>query len=889
MSSKTPIFSYHPREYNQHQKQDDSNGSSYKFYENALNYQKEEKTKSKRSTDAEIEIINHEPTDYSVTNTNTAKDATSKDAGVQYQKSHKDYCMYDNVKRKVDDCFAATAIKEGEVKNNSCIRVLQCISSLNLVEVCHHYDMNTPAIWLIQVFEILQHNAFCQIVPATCVSTGIDYLTDLNQIITSFSYRSSSSQSSISENRKNIFFLDQPKSNTKIYCSKAGNLVSDVQQALMSIDECVDELESAEHIFNQVDESARAILDLSNCLHCVDSESIFKYCIMDNYENEFNCSSSMQCMQRNMATHQCDENLEQQEQTPLNLIASFLKNVSTLCEPPARSAQDNDEEKYLWEHQQAIESNAAVDWFAEVQLCLTDVEAARGPRRWFMGLTLSELEFESDSDEEDGNGDGVCEQMDQVLHCIQRSVHSDRLVLARLQPQFNAFAQRFKRLQRQCAVQATIVQHKKKEKKNQQIKSPHHTFKNNSEQTVLESDINYYHQTVVRAEHGQSINWIDIDQPRFKEHNVKQDADLSKNYLKATIVKLKFKFSYYGHSLNEVVVATGGFLYVGSLMNPLITKAQYIAPLMANFDPTLNLDRTNIKYVDNSTHFIVTWERLVLQDQPDNGEYTFQVVLNKDGDITFNYLKIPSVNISTVNHTVKVGLSDAYVFYKILSTSKIEYTIVQYHMAIVSMDHIRTGNSVMFFMLKNCLQMKTCDKCVSGVGDFKCIWCPILQRCSDTMDRYRQEWIESSCPIEYKANTSIATCQLPENINYAEANMATDVKTDKNNNNNIHNRFEHGTQIEGVTSAIDGGMASLANHHHQDANAFRSAFLGVFITICTSMAITTIGWGIYAYRNPTTTSGIWLIEHRPSRLIEMVTTRLDKRRPASSRFENPDS
>jgi hypothetical protein len=52
-------------------------------------------------------------------------------------------------------------------------------------------------------------------------------------------------------------------------------------------------------------------------------------------------------------------------------------------------------------------------------------------------------------------------------------------------------------------------------------------------------------------------------------------------------------------------------------------KIIFQAPLMANFDPTLN-NRTIIKYVDNGTHFICTWENLVLQDQPENGEIKFK-------------------------------------------------------------------------------------------------------------------------------------------------------------------------------------------------------------------------------------------------------------------------
>ena len=141
------------------------------------------------------------------------------------------------------------------------------------------------------------------------------------------------------------------------------------------------------------------------------------------------------------------------------------------------------------------------------------------------------------------------------------------------------------------------------------------------------------------------------------------------------------------------------------------------------------------------------------------GEYSFQVILNKEGDITFNYKKVPNLNISSINHTVKIGLSDAYIFYKILSTSKIEYTIVQYHVVNVLIENIKTGNSIMFFMLKNCLQLTSCGDCLKGVEHFKCLWCPALNRCSDTMDRYRQEWIEASCPMDISAQSN-AVCAV---------------------------------------------------------------------------------------------------------------------------------
>jgi len=56
-----------------------------------------------------------------------------------------------------------------------------------------------------------------------------------------------------------------------------------------------------------------------------------------------------------------------------------------------------------------------------------------------------------------------------------------------------------------------------------------------------------------------------------------------------------------------------------------------------------------------------------------DGEYTFQVVLNINGDIAFNYKTIPNKLISTSNHEVKIGLSDAYVNYNLVTKCNRNY------------------------------------------------------------------------------------------------------------------------------------------------------------------------------------------------------------------------
>jgi len=50
-----------------------------------------------------------------------------------------------------------------------------------------------------------------------------------------------------------------------------------------------------------------------------------------------------------------------------------------------------------------------------------------------------------------------------------------------------------------------------------------------------------------------------------------------------------------------------GFIYTGDVVHRMLTATQYIAPLMANFDPSLSRNSTVI-YFDNGkrqTHWIV--------------------------------------------------------------------------------------------------------------------------------------------------------------------------------------------------------------------------------------------------------------------------------------------
>uniref|UniRef100_A0A3B1J4J8 Plexin domain containing 2a n=1 Tax=Astyanax mexicanus TaxID=7994 RepID=A0A3B1J4J8_ASTMX len=238
--------------------------------------------------------------------------------------------------------------------------------------------------------------------------------------------------------------------------------------------------------------------------------------------------------------------------------------------------------------------------------------------------------------------------------------------------------------------------------------------------------------------------WINIEQmDKGKIH-----GEISNTHRQALRVNLSFEFPYYGHLLREITITTGGFLYTGGILHKMLTATQYIAPLMANFDPSISPNST-IVYCDNGSALVVQWDHVYLQDASHLGSFTFQAALHSDGRITFAYKEIPTdINeISSVNHPVKVGLSDAFVvLHKIQQIPDVRRrTIYEYHRVELLKSKITNRSSVEMLPLPTCLQFSSCDSCTTAHIGFNCSWCSRLQRCSSGFDRNRQDWVDSGC------------------------------------------------------------------------------------------------------------------------------------------------
>lgn len=315
--------------------------------------------------------------------------------------------------------------------------------------------------------------------------------------------------------------------------------------------------------------------------------------------------------------------------------------------------------------------------------------------------------------------------------------------------------------------------------------------------------------------------WIDL---RSKDGSV-FDEQLSSAKLAVKDIKLPFEFPYYGHLVTNATLTSGGFINLGASTKRQIANFQFVAPLMAFFNPSLN-DTSTVHYFGDGQKFIVQWSNIPLHENPQAGGFTFQCTLNKTGEIVFSYhqIPIPVRNISNASHAVNMGISDAYY----VDTLRHYYGIWQIFRTFYTYDavHINQSwavdNAVVILRPKpNCITAKTCEECIErrNSTEFHCNWCQSLERCSDGFDRHRQKWLSSGC------------------------NKSEIFEVDKCGSSN--------DQLQ-ITA--------------KDSSGPLTPWIIAVICLGAIALLISGAWLIYAFTHPNSTSGLWLRQHGPGRV-----------------------
>ncbi|CAG9781701.1 unnamed protein product [Diatraea saccharalis] len=398
----------------------------------------------------------------------------------------------------------------------------------------------------------------------------------------------------------------------------------------------------------------------------------------------------------------------------------------------------------------------------------------------------------------------------------------------------------------------------------------------------------FYNSTFVGNHQFFLEHWANISKHPAQPHDM-----LSNSYRKATTVKLSFLFPFYGSYIQTITVATGGFIYTGEHTHSWIAATQYIAPLMGNFDTSLN-NSSRIMLSDDGSKFTAFWENVALLEVPDK-LFTFAATLYKNGDIVFAYknVPIPVQKIDDKSHPVKIGISDAYLTDKIIFYVR-RKTVYEYHRVSFKKYEITNGTVLMMTALPTCVQYTTCDTCLNHNTSFQCTWCENIKKCSSGTDRNKQDWQLRNCDNTLVLNATWCPARNATGPALNVSRITGDaynkinewfVEYKQQQTSSASLSFQKLTVIiiyvcpcarvvntaDTESSPHAGGGATSMKREQVGAGAGAGGGGGggavggaVAACACVALVAAVAAWALYAFRNPHTRSGQLFIKYRPS-------------------------
>ncbi|KAK2511531.1 hypothetical protein Q9233_016848 [Columba guinea] len=120
-----------------------------------------------------------------------------------------------------------------------------------------------------------------------------------------------------------------------------------------------------------------------------------------------------------------------------------------------------------------------------------------------------------------------------------------------------------------------------------------------NETRIVEDNHSYYVSRIYGPGDAR-LRGLWVDMAAANRSQVKIHGILSNTHRQASRIILSFDFPFYGHLLRQVTIATGGFIFMGDVIHRMLTATQYIAPLMANFNPSYSRNST-VQYLDNES------------------------------------------------------------------------------------------------------------------------------------------------------------------------------------------------------------------------------------------------------------------------------------------------
>lgn len=352
--------------------------------------------------------------------------------------------------------------------------------------------------------------------------------------------------------------------------------------------------------------------------------------------------------------------------------------------------------------------------------------------------------------------------------------------------------------------------------------------------------------------------WVDFSKLQLSQNASTKHAMLSNSHRRAAPIKLSFEFPFYGHPLKNIIIATGGFLYVGEHLHHWLAATQNISPLMANFDLSAK-NYSDIHYHDNGTALTVQWLDVQMKDDKPPGNFSFQATLHKNGDIVFVYKSLPAkiTDIPEDEHPVKVGISDAFLIDKVAFFIR-RKTIYDYHrLNLKESEGIGNKTAIYLKALPTCNQYDYCDTCAKAPPNLECVWCPAVKRCSNGFDRKRQEWLTNHCDKVLKSDCSAKAAADASGSSASSSSSSSGSGSSSSGSGSSANQINPGDLPNASRRTVPMDK-SLPDPRSSEGSAAFASFL-MFVALSSGVAL----WAFYAYKNPHTPSGQLLIKYRP--------------------------
>lgn len=283
-------------------------------------------------------------------------------------------------------------------------------------------------------------------------------------------------------------------------------------------------------------------------------------------------------------------------------------------------------------------------------------------------------------------------------------------------------------------------------------------------------------------------------------------------------IHVDFEFGFYGHTMRRIYLSTAGMLSMSPSDEDSLPVSHYIAPFYGNFNPSFSKDSA-IFFESKGNRFAVEWRNVYLRNNTDIGPFNFQTIVYKNGTVVFVY--------KTVHLPQNITIGDSEFLIGIVGSIPLEIAgikILAYYdpVQVFPLD-IENGTVVIFTPLPTCDSIKELVPCVLSELDFKCTWCSATQKCYDALDKYTSEWRTSGCLREERLNSK--------------------------------------------------PRSTISSQTSKPESSHSSSKVGVAIVVVVVVVLVAAlgGFFLYAYRNPTSKSGIWLMEHRPSQWKSLFT------------------